>query len=139
MKTLNLTIVSQEKELLQAEVSSVTLPTVEGEITVLPGHIPLFAQVVTGELVYRQDGTAQSVVVTDGFIDVTPEDEVRIMVDSGVLARDISVQKAEEAVRAAHETMTKTADQRELMMAEASLRQALWEIRVAQKTKKTRV
>ncbi|EKD43357.1 MAG: hypothetical protein ACD_72C00323G0003 [uncultured bacterium] len=61
------------------------------------------------------------------------------MVDSGVLDRNISLEKAQTAIKAAQETMEKTQDQRELMMAEASLRQAMMEVKVAQKTKKTKI
>jgi F-type H+-transporting ATPase subunit epsilon len=137
MKKFPLQIVSQEKELLSIEVESVSLPTIEGEITVLYKHIPLFAPLKTGQLIYRIKDEEKIVVVSEGFVNVTPDSGVIVMVDSGVLARDISLEKAQAAVKAAHETMEKTQDQRELLMAEASLRQAMMEIRVAQKTRKT--
>ena len=111
------------------------MPTTQGEITVLAGHIPLFARLQTGEIRYKLTGEEHSIVISKGFIDVGPESDVTIMVDSAVEARQISVQKAEAAIAAAHETMSKSVDERELMMAEASLKQALWEIKVAQKTK----
>ena len=139
MKTFPLRIVSQEKELLSTEVFSVSVPTSEGEITVLPKHLPLFSQVKTGQLIYRTSEMEASLVVSDGFINVAPSGEVTVMVDSGVLARDISLEKAHEAVKAAQATMEKTQDQREMMMAEASLRQAMMEVKVAQKTKKARI
>lgn len=138
-KSLKLEVVSQEKALLSQEVNSVTLTTATGEITILPGHVPLFSQVRTGVLTFRADGEEYSMVVSDGFVNITPDDKVIVMVDSGVLARDISAQKAEDAIRAAHETMEKTQDQRELMMAEASLRQAMLELKVAQKTRKVQI
>ncbi|MCC6711596.1 MAG: ATP synthase F1 subunit epsilon [Candidatus Pacebacteria bacterium] len=137
MKKFPLHIVSQEKELLSIEVESVSLPTIEGEITVLYKHIPLFAPLKTGQLIYRVKDEEKIVVVSEGFVNVTPDNGVIVMVDSGVLARDISLEKAQAAVKAAHETMEKTQDQRELLMAEASLRQAMMEIKVAQKTRKT--
>lgn len=137
MRKFPLKIVSQEKELLSIEVESVSLPTTEGEITVLYKHIPLFSQLKTGELIYRIGEEEKSVVVSNGFVNISPMSEVTIMTDSGILARDISVSKAEAAVKAAHETMKKTQNQRELILAEASLRQAMIEIRVAHKTKKS--
>ena len=67
---------------------------------------------------------------------VSPEGEVVIMVDSAVDERDISEEKAEAAIKAAQETMSDvTASERELIMAEANLRRAMWEIRLAQRTK----
>jgi F-type H+-transporting ATPase subunit epsilon len=139
MLKINLKIVSQEKELLQKEVDSLTITTTSGEITVLPKHAPLFSQVESGELIYREGASESSIVVSEGFIDINPDSEVTVMVDSATLARDISLQKAQDAVKAAKETMSKTQDQRELMMAEASLRQAMLEIKVAEKTKKARI
>ena len=139
MKTFPLHIVSQERKLVSVEVESVSIPTSEGEITILADHIPLFTKVKTGELVYRQGSEIVSVVVSNGFMNVSPEGEVKVMVDSGVLDRNISLEKAQTAIKAAQETMEKTQDQRELMMAEASLRQAMMEVKVAQKTKKTKI
>ena len=41
-------IVTPERILLETEVDSVTLPTTLGEITVLPHHVPLAAQLAAG-------------------------------------------------------------------------------------------
>lgn len=132
---LYITVISQEKQLATAEAEQVTAPTTEGEITVLPGHIPLFSRLQTGELIYKKGDQETSFVVSKGFIDVGPDNNVTVLVDSAVDAREISIEQAEAAVKAAHETMSQTQDQREMMMAEASLRRALLEIRIAQKTK----
>jgi F-type H+-transporting ATPase subunit epsilon len=132
---LNITIISQEKQLATAEAEQVNVMTAEGEITVLPGHIPLFARLVTGEVIYSKGEQTSSFVVSKGFIDVGPDNKVTVLVDSAVDAREISLEKAEAAVKAAQETMSQTQDQRELLMAEASLRRALLEIKVAQKTR----
>lgn len=137
--TLQLDIVSQEKKLLSVVVDSVSIPTVSGEITILPFHIPLFSQVKPGELLYRIGEDEYTAVVSKGFVDVAPGNTITVMVDSGVLARDLSVQKAEEALLAAQETMKKTVDRHELIMAEASLRQAMLELKVARKSKKTHI
>ena len=136
---LQLRVVSQEKELPSGKVDSITLPTASGEITILPGHVTLFSQVKLGMMTIRRGKEEQFVVVSDGFLNIAPDNEVVIMIDSGVLDRDISLQAAEKAVKAASETMTKTVDQRELMMAEASLRRALLEVQIANRTRKSRI
>lgn len=139
MKKFPLHIVSQERELISEQVESVTVPTAEGEITILVDHIPLFSKVQTGELIYRTGQAEASIIVSDGFVNVAPNGSVTVMVDSGVLEREISLEKAQKAMQAAHETMQKTQDQRELIMAEASLRQAMMEVKVAQKSRKTKI
>lgn len=136
MSKLKLHIVSQERKLLETDVEQVSAPTSEGEITVLPHHIPLFAKLELGELRYTEKGTEHTVVVTQGFITVDPQNTVTVMVDSASLDREISEQKAQAAIEAARQTMSVSTDRRELIMAEASLRRALLEIKVAQKTKR---
>ena len=140
MKHILLTVVSQEKQLLKTQVEQITAPTATGEITILPEHIGLFSKLETGELRYIVEGKEESMVISDGFITVSPDSTVTVMVDTATFARDISVQKAEEAIAAAKETIKASPeDRRELLMAEASLKRALLEIRIAQKSKKTTI
>ena len=139
MAKLQLRVVSQERELLNETVDSLTAQTVTGEITILPNHIPLFTKLDTGELVYRHDKQINSVVVSRGFLTVSPNNEVTVMADSAVYAREISEEKAQEAIQAAHETLRMSVDQRERVLAEASLRRALLEIRIAERSRKNRI
>lgn len=136
---LTLTVVSQERELFTEQVDSVTAPGSEGEMTILPMHLPLFTQLQTGVLTYRNGKDEQQLVVSKGFIDVGPNSEVTVIVDTATYARDISLEKAEKAIKAAQETMTTTRDQRELLLAEASLKQAMWEMKVARASKKSQI
>ncbi|HNQ17175.1 MAG TPA: ATP synthase F1 subunit epsilon [Candidatus Woesebacteria bacterium] len=131
---LKLRVVSQEAELLDALVDSVTVPGTEGELTILPYHISLFTKIDVGELIYRSGGQQSSIVVSNGFLNVAPDNNVVVLVDSALHSRDISVQKAEQAIKQAHETMRLSQDRKELLMAEASLRLALLEIKIARKT-----
>lgn len=136
---LNLQVVSQEKELFQGQVDLLVAPTVEGELSILPFHAPLFAQMSIGELRYKQDTEWSYLVVSAGFLHVTPDNKAIVIVDSATHARDISLEKAEAAIKAAKETMLLSENKRELLLAEAALRRAMLEIRVAQKTKRSRI
>lgn len=136
---LQLEVVSQEKKLLSTKIESLTAQTSEGEVTILPNHIPLFAKLVPGELVYREQKQEHSVVVSNGFLDVGPNNTITVMVDTAVAARDISEQKAQEAVEKARQTMQNSTDRQELLLAEASLRLAMLELKVAQKSKKSKI
>ena len=139
-KTLKLKVVSQERELLNTDqVSQITAPTTEGEITILPDHIPLFTRITTGELRYLYQGKENMLITSNGFLTIAPDNSVTVMVDSGVLEREISLEKAQQAVKAAQETMKTSENRRELLLAEASLRRALLEIKVAQRTHRTTV
>lgn len=136
---LKLTIVSQEQQLIDTPADQVTAVTSEGEITVLPGHIPLFTRLKEGVLRYTLGRDEYSVVVSPGFLTVDQGGEVTVMVDSGILARDISEQRAEQAIKAAQTTLQNSSDRRELLMAEASLKRAMLELQLARKTKRAGV
>jgi F-type H+-transporting ATPase subunit epsilon len=133
---LTLRIISQEKKLLEELVDKVSLPSTDGEITILPHHAALLSQVETGNLRFTQNGQEQDVVIAQGFVDVNPSGVVTVLVDSAIYARDISMEKVQKAIEEAQATMAQSVDQRELMMAEASLRLAMLELKVAQKTKR---
>lgn len=137
-KKLHLTIVSQERELVSTDVVSITAPASEGEVTILPTHIPLLSRLDYGELSYTDvNGEDHSLVISKGFINIDPDNKVTIMVDAAKLIRELSLQKAQQAMEEAKKTMETSTDKQELILAEASLRQAMWELRVAQKTKKS--
>jgi F-type H+-transporting ATPase subunit epsilon len=138
-ETLQLTIVSQEKQLLSLDVDSVNVMTSTGEVTILPGHVSLFTTLVPGQLIYTVAGKEDYFVISKGFMDVNASGTVTVIADTAVAARDISIEKAEAAIKAAQETMATTVDRHELLLAEASLKKAMLEIKVAQNSRKNAV
>ena len=50
---LSLEIVTPDARVYSDTIDSVVIPTIEGEVGILPGHIPLLTQVANGEL--RED------------------------------------------------------------------------------------
>lgn len=139
MAKLQLSVVSQEKALISAQVDTITAVTTAGEITILPGHIPLFTKLDTGVLRYTEDKRTHSIVISKGFLSVSSDSIVTVMADTAVAERDISITQAEAAIKRAKETILTSQDRRERIMAEASLRKALLEIKVAQRTKRTNI
>ena len=57
-KNFNLEIISPEKIILSEKVNSVTMPSFEGEMTILPDHIPLITFLRPGIL--RIEGSKES-------------------------------------------------------------------------------
>ena len=72
-------IVTPEKVVYEADIDSVSLPTEQGEITVLPNHIPLVSTVVAGELVVRKGNEVQPMAVSGGFVEVRAGNEVIVL------------------------------------------------------------
>ena len=69
-KLLKLKIVTPEKLILEEEVLSVTIPTKEGEITILPDHVPLIAPLASGDIVAFVNDEYIPIAIVGGFLEV---------------------------------------------------------------------
>lgn len=89
-KKIQLKIVTPEKLVLEESVDSVTLPTTEGEITVLPDHIPLLATIASGDIVAFKEGEHVPMAVVGGFLEVKKEQDETVVVVLADFAEHIS-------------------------------------------------
>ncbi|MEO5884780.1 MAG: F0F1 ATP synthase subunit epsilon [Candidatus Limnocylindrales bacterium] len=131
--TILLEIVTPERLAYSDEVDSVTLPGVEGELGVLPGHAPLVSTLGVGELRIKKGGTEESFAIVGGFLQVRP-DKVVVMAETADMASEIDVEKAQEARREAERALQSGFHEgADLAAARAALQQALLRIRVAER------
>ena len=136
---LTLDIVTQEKRLLTAPVKSVTVDTVEGEITILPGHVPLLTRLSEGLLRFTDEkGTEDVVAIFGGFLEVGDDGKLTILADSAIRASDIDEAKVKATQAAAQEALKDKSRQVEFAEAEASLRKAYVELKALNKGAKPR-
>lgn len=136
MNLLSLKIISPEKTVFEDnEFTSVSLPTESGEITVLPGHIPLVSKIMPGEIIARKRGRDQSLVTTNGFLRLNENGEIMILADYAVRSEDVEIAKVEEAKKKAELAMKEKKSEKEFVIAEAELRKTLLELKVARKRK----
>ncbi len=59
-QSIQLIVVTPERQLLNVAVVEVTVPGLDGELGVLPGHAPLITELGIGELKYRAADASQS-------------------------------------------------------------------------------
>src|SRR3989338_515301 len=97
MDNLHFEITTPERTVYKSEVDQVTVPTAMGEITVLPNHIPLVSQLVSGELVIKKGSEKIHLAVSGGFVEVRQGNHVVILADTAERAEEIDVARAEEA------------------------------------------
>lgn len=102
MATLHVELVAVERPLWSGEATIVLARTTEGELGILPGHIPLLGELAPGGVVrIRQEGGTELVVaVHGGFLSVT-EDGVSILAEMAEMADDIDVSRAQSALERA--------------------------------------
>lgn len=98
-------IVTPERLVLSEDIKQITVPTKDGEITILPHHIPLIASLKPGVLdVRRVNDEIEYISISGGFIEVL-KDKVVILADTAERAEEIDLARAEEAQRRAEELM----------------------------------
>jgi F-type H+-transporting ATPase subunit epsilon len=102
MKQLELIITTPER-IHKESVDSVSLQAIDGEITILPNHIPLITVLKAGELVIRKGTEVHPYAVGAGFAEVDGR-RLTVLADSAEHVSEIDEQKAEEA-RARAETL----------------------------------
>ena len=102
--TLRLEIVTPESRAYSDDVDMVVLPAVEGEMGVLPMHVPVMTQIKAGELMVIKGGQTTYLAVGEGFIEVTQE-RVNVMTDMAIEEKAIDEAAAEAAVKRAEEAL----------------------------------
>jgi F-type H+-transporting ATPase subunit epsilon len=107
----------------------VTLPAVDGEMGILPQHVPLMTQMLPGEMVVRQNGKDRFLAVGDGLVEITGN-RVAILTDLAVAAENIDEAKAEEARQRAAARLREKLSAEEIANVNAALARSLAQIRV---------
>jgi F-type H+-transporting ATPase subunit epsilon len=131
--TLKLEIVTPDAKVFSEDVEMVTLPGSEGEMGIYPQHVPVVTQVVSGELIARQQGRDVHLAVGEGFVEITA-DRVAIMTDMAIRAENIDEAKAEEARRRAEARLAEHLDDEEAAMVQAALVHSLAQLKVKRHT-----
>lgn len=134
--SLQLTVVTPEKQLLSEEVDEIIVPTTNGELTILPEHAALLAQLTPGELTIKKGSKADHLVVVGGFMEVG-KNMVTILADYAIHGKDISEAAAQQAKDRAEKAMKEKKSDVDFATAEAEFRRAILELRVAKRQKGT--
>jgi F-type H+-transporting ATPase subunit epsilon len=112
--TIQLQVVSPERQLVDEQVTEAQVPALEGYIGVLPGHARLLSALKPGGvLTYQAGGQEKALAVYGGFVEVLP-DRVRVLADAAEFREEINAadaqKKLEEAMKAMEATPAPDAD-----------------------------
>ncbi len=135
MKLLDFELTTPERVVVREKIRQVSVPTTEGEITVLPDHVPLVAPIRAGELrVVHEDGMHTSLAVSGGFVTIHPGNHLAILADSAERAEELDLKAIEEAKHRAEELLKEKFDDEERQAeAETGLARELARLHVARK------
>ena len=133
--TIKLEIVTPEAKIFSDDMDMVTLTGSEGEMGILPQHMPLMTQLVAGEIVAQKGKDTIFLAVGDGFVQVTG-DRVAILTDMAIKADDIDEAKAEEARQLAEARLSQKITDEEAAHIRAALAHSMTQITVKHRRRK---
>ena len=102
--SLTLEIVTPEARVYSDTIDTVVVPTTDGEVGILPGHIPLLAQVDHGELRVTKGSETLILAVGGGFVQVA-DDKVAVLAENAITQEKIDERAVEDAMKRAEEAL----------------------------------
>jgi F-type H+-transporting ATPase subunit epsilon len=109
--SLLLEIVTPEKVVFSDKADSVVLPTTEGDVGVLSGHIPLLTTLTPGELQVITEGRTEYLTVDKGFAQVLG-DKVSVLTEGAIDVEEIDLSAVEDAQLRAEKALAEAAKQK---------------------------
>jgi F-type H+-transporting ATPase subunit epsilon len=103
---ITLEVVTPEKAVLSEEVDQVVLPGSEGQVGILPGHLPLLTGLGIGEMIIRSDDQERRFFIDKGFAEVL-EDTVSVLTDGCEGVSDIDIAHAQDEITVAEEEIAR--------------------------------
>jgi F-type H+-transporting ATPase subunit epsilon len=138
MSPIRCEIVTQERVVYDEMVDMVIVPGSEGELGILPHHVPLLTALAAGDLRVKVDGEVEHFAISGGFMEVQP-DKVTVLASAAERADEIDIARA-EAARARAEQLLKEGppvDEDQYRSIEAALRRSSVRLDVARKRRRS--
>ena len=130
MATLKLEIVTPEAKIVSQDVDVVYVPGIDGDLGILPKHIPLMTMIKPGELRVTAQGKDTFMAVGEGFVEVTGQ-SVTVLTDMAVEEEKIDEGAAEAAVKRAQAALHDShLSHEEVASVEAALQKSLAQLHV---------
>ena len=135
MATLQCNVVSAKETIYSGEISMLIATGVEGEVGILPGHIPFITLLKPGAMqIKTSNGNDEMVYVSGGVLEVQPH-LVTVLADTAVRANDLDEAKILEARRHAEQTLQNQKADIDTSAALPALAESLAQLQTLQKFK----
>jgi F-type H+-transporting ATPase subunit epsilon len=132
-ETINLQVVTPERQLVNEAVKEVQLPGGNGALGILPGHAPLMTELGVGELSFRKGRETHYLAVVHGYAEVLG-DRVVVLAEVCERAEEVDLDRARNAKERAENRLSKRDDpDTDWDRAQFALQRALVRLQVASK------
>jgi F-type H+-transporting ATPase subunit epsilon len=127
--TLKLEVTTPTGQVYSKDVDMVTLPGQEGQMGILPMHVPVITLLGDGEIIARRGQEEDRLLVTGGCAEIT-QDRVAVLTVFATEVGAIDEQKAEEARARAEARLKEKISPEEVALVQASLAHSVAQLRV---------
>ncbi|NDI36836.1 F0F1 ATP synthase subunit epsilon [Chengkuizengella sediminis] len=124
MSTFTLEIVTPERKVYSQDVNMIVVTGVEGELGILPNHIPLVTALKVAPMKVKTGKDEETIAVHGGFMEVSKE-KVVILADVAERAGEIDVERAQAAKERAERRMADKKADYDFRRAEMALQKAI--------------
>lgn len=102
--TIQVDVVSAHEKIFSGEAEFVALPGEQGELGILPGHIPFITRIRPGTVRIKINGQEELIFVAGGILEVQPR-VVTVLADTAIRGKDLDEAKAEQARKDAEQSL----------------------------------
>ncbi|WP_442602563.1 F0F1 ATP synthase subunit epsilon [Paenibacillus sp. KN14-4R] len=135
MSTFLLEVVTPERKVYAKDASMIVVRGAEGELGILPNHIPLVTPLRIAPLVVKHAGGKDEIIaVNGGFMEVR-KDKVVILAESAELPEEIDTERAMVAKERAEKRLASSQHDVNMLRAEHALQRALNRMHVSENRK----
>lgn len=135
MATMQIAVVTGEREIYRGEAEELIAPGSEGELGILPHHAALLTALKPGEMRIKLRGEEDDLFISGGFLEVY-NNTVTVLADAAEHAEDIDSARAEEARQRAQQRLSDLGDARERDMVNLALERAVVRLRIVETTRR---
>ncbi|MDD7281348.1 ATP synthase F1 subunit epsilon [Floccifex sp.] len=127
---ISLRIVTPKGNYLTRDVKSIHIKSVEGEMTILSNHIPIFASIVPNDLVLEEEnGEKNHYALSGGFLHFE-NNEALLLTDAIEGKGEIDLERAKKAYERARKRIEKKDSDTDMKRAQLALQRAIIRIHV---------
>lgn len=98
-QTMQFDLVSPERRLASGQVTAVQIPGVEGDLTAMPGHMPMITTLRPGVLRVSSEEGDKDYVVTGGFVEIG--EGLSVLAEKAVLRSEMTQETYDEMIKEA--------------------------------------
>mgnify|MGYP001167789716 CR=1 FL=1 len=112
-KKLQLTVATPLAEVYKEMVDQITVTTANGEITILPDHVPLVVPLDLGQVMVKKGNHEEFLSIEGGILEVRHTHDVVILSNRADNVSELDMQTAEDAYQRAKDLMEEKLDPNE--------------------------